>query len=105
MKELLIGLALVATAFTANGFDHKGELVEDTYMVVQGDTLWSISAKYIEKNTHGPRDIREFISGIVELNYDRVFKGRKPSMIYPGDELRINYWTAVNKDGDEADTE
>lgn len=92
MKKLLICAGLAAVTLTACGFSCGGKLVEDTYTVREGDTLWSISAKYMEKNTYGPRDIREFMSGIVELNYDRMFTGREPALIYPGDELRIHYW-------------
>lgn len=98
MKKLLICAGLFTIAFASCGFDHRGKLVEDTYTVKEGDTLWSISAKYMEKNTHEPRDIREFMAGIVELNYDRIFKGRKPALIYPGDELRINYWIMKDKE-------
>lgn len=97
MKKLLICAGLAVLSLTACGFSHGGKLVEDTYTVKEGDTLWSISAKYMEKNTYGPRDIREFMSGIVELNYDQVFKRREPALIYPGEELKISYW--VTKEG------
>lgn len=103
-KKIAISAALVAAVVTTCGFDHKGELVEDIYTVKQGDTLWSIASNYMDKNTYGPRNIREFMSGIVELNYDRIFKGREPALIYPGDELRINYWTAEDRRGDDVDS-
>lgn len=100
IKKITVGIALVAVTVTTCGFDHQGKLIEDTYTVKQDDTLWSIASIYIDKNTHGPRDIREFMSGIAELNYDRIFKGREPALIYPGDELRINYWVKEWRDED-----
>lgn len=74
-----------------------GTLVTETYVVVPGDTLWSISAKYMDKNSFGRRDIREFNESIIELNYDNVFSKRPDKMIYPGDRLQINYWVSENK--------
>lgn len=96
-ENILIGAALaVSVAFAAGAADKevvKKAPIEVIYTVRQGDTLWSIARRYMDLNTYGSRDIREFVSGIVELNYDEVFKGREPGEIYPGDELRINYWT------------
>lgn len=93
-KKVIVGAGLVLAAVMVSGFENKEnyQLVEETYIVRYGDTLWSIAGKYMDKNTYGRRDIREFISGIVELNYNRTFKGREPALIYPGDELRVNYW-------------
>lgn len=97
-KKLIIGAALVVAVATVSGFDGNQadyELQTEHYTVRQGDTLWAISAKYVDKNSYGPRDNREFMSGIVELNYDEVFKGRTPGLLLPGDVLRINYWVPI----------
>jgi nucleoid-associated protein YgaU len=88
---LLIGL-LIVTLASCGSAEPKGTLVTETYIVQPGDTLWSISEKYMAKNIYGPRDIREYYHGIIELNYDTVFANRSNSLIYPGDELQINYW-------------
>jgi hypothetical protein len=53
----------------------------------------------MKKNTYGPREIREFMYGIVELNYDDVFKDRGGNhYVYPNDKLKINYW--IERKGD-----
>jgi nucleoid-associated protein YgaU len=95
-KDTLLTVAFVAVmiivALTSCGStEPKGTLTTETYIVQSGDTLWTISEKYMVKNK-GPRDIREFYQGIIELNYDSVFVGRVPGTIYPGDRLKINYW-------------
>lgn len=95
IKEFLISGAIVVSAslmLGASDNHHSSKLVSETYVVQQGDTLWDISAKYIDKNTYGPRDIREFYSSIIESNYETIFANRKTVIIYPGDSLKINYW-------------
>ena len=64
-------------------------LVETTYTVKKGDTLWNISEEYLKKNTGGRRYILEFQEGIRQLNTELHPKN---SQIYPGQKLRINYW-------------
>lgn len=95
MKQFLIIILLVALlASCGNGsYEGAGTLVTETYVVQTGDTLWAISEQFMQKNTYGPRDIREFYHGVIELNYDTVFKNRQPGEIRPGDRLQINYWT------------
>lgn len=96
--SLIIVIAIVC-GFTDKP---KGELVTETYIVQQGDTLWSISDKYMQKNDYGPRDIREFVSGIVESNYDDVFKYRDGNhYVYPNDQLKINYWVRKGEKPDD----
>lgn len=93
-KTVIVGAMLATVVLTSTGFDSPKnyEIVNETYTVKAGDTLWSIASKYVDKNSYGSRDCREFISGIKELNYDSVFSGRPHGMIFPGDELKINYW-------------
>ncbi len=64
-------------------------LVEETYVVRPGDTIWGIAEEFCAKNTGTKRYILEYKSGIEELNpwlLDR--KGE----IYPGDEIKVTYW-------------
>lgn len=89
---IVILLFLILSMITSCGATQGGQMVTETYTVQPGDTLWAISEQYIQKNTYGPRDIREFYYGVIELNYDTVFKDRLPGEIYPGDKLIINYW-------------
>ena len=92
-KPMLIGGAFVAAAALCTGAVNPWEdgvntvLVEETYTVRPGDTLWSIAEEYVAKNTGTRRYIIEYKSGMEELNpwlLDR--KGE----IYPGDKL--TYW-------------
>ncbi|GMB00891.1 LysM peptidoglycan-binding domain-containing protein [Pelosinus sp. IPA-1] len=91
MVVALVGLLILSLA-SCGSAEPKGTLITETYIVQSGDTLWTIAEKYMAKNTYGPRDIREFYHGIIELNYETVFANRPDRMIYPGDKLQINYW-------------
>lgn len=87
----LIGILVIL--ISCGNAEPKGTLINETYVVQPGDTLWSISKTFMAKNTAGQRDIREFYHGIIELNYDSVFANRPNNgLIYPGDKLQINYW-------------
>ncbi|TCL40023.1 LysM domain-containing protein [Anaerospora hongkongensis] len=91
-------LILVAVSPLSCGNSAKAIQVTEVYTVEKGDTLWSIADRYIAKNTYGKRDIREFYHGIIERNYETVFKNRAPYyFIYPGDNLEINYWIKVEE--------
>lgn len=94
-ETALIGGAFVAVAALCSGACNPWDdtrdavLVEETYTVCPGDTLWGIAEEYLAKNTGTRRYILEYKSGIEENNpwlLDR--KG----MIYPGDRLKITYW-------------
>ena len=98
MRDFFIGIFLAAALVFCSGFDNKPpdgyQHVTENYIVKSGDTLWSIAEKYMAKNTYGKRDIREFYHGIIEVNYDTVFKDRPDRAIHPGDNLEIHYWTS-----------
>ena len=70
---------------------YKGDqvLVEDTHIVQRGETLWSISETYLQKNTGGRRYIMEFMEGIKELN---PWIKENNYTLHPGDRVRVNYW-------------
>lgn len=97
-QAILIGTLAAGLLLTgASEPSGQSKLVTETYTVKAGDTLWNIAGQYMDKNTYGPRDIREFYHGIIELNHDTVFKGRPPALIQPGDELKINYWVSADE--------
>lgn len=83
----IIGGALAVTILTGACGDQK--LVETVYTVREGDTLREISERFLPLNTGGRRYILEFEEGIVQLNPE-LWENR--GSIYPGQEIRINYW-------------
>ena len=83
-------LVLAAAAFFFCGmYDGDQVLVEDTYIVQPGDTIWGIGEKYLPLNTGGRRYLPEFVEGIKELNPWVKEQGYN---IHPGDKIRVNYW-------------
>lgn len=87
---MLAWLAIVLATY--GSAEPQCRLVSEVYTVRAGDTLDEISYKYMAKSPV-TRDIREFREGVIELNWDRIFKDRYPhGIIYPGDMLQINYW-------------
>ena len=94
-KSVMIGGAFVTVAALCSGAVNPWEdgantvLVEETYTVRPGDTLWDIAEKYVAKNTATRRYILEYKSGIEELN---PWLLERHGMIYPGDEIKVTYW-------------
>ena len=95
LKPVLIGGAFVAAASLFSGAvnpwdDGKNDvLVEETYTVRPGDTIWGIAEEYLQKNTGTRRYILEYKEGMYENNPWLV---ERKGEIYPGDELRLTYW-------------
>lgn len=98
MRKFLIGCTLAAAVALTTGAVMAGDVVEneEIYTVKSGDTLWSIASVYVDKNTYGKGDIREYIFNIThDWNRD-TFKNRHHADIYPGEKLHVKYW--VNKE-------
>ena len=91
IKILLVSLLVAASMATCMAAD-RFHLVQSHYVVREGDTLDSIALAYIKKNTYGKRDLEEFKEGIRELN--NIEYGEE---VYPGEDLRINYWVKVEE--------
>jgi len=94
-KKVIAGCVIAGLAILCAGACNPWEdgrnavLVEETYTVRPGDTIWGIAETYCAKNTGTRRYILEYKSGIEEMNpwlVDR--KGE----IYPGDEIKVTYW-------------
>ena len=84
----IVGGALAVTLLTG-AYTGDQKLVETVYTVREGDTLRDISERFLHLNTGGRRYILEFEEGIVQLNPE-LWENR--GSIYPGQEIRINYW-------------
>lgn len=96
LKAALVGGAFVAAASlflgAVNPWDDDGAnavLVEETYTVRPGDTIWGIAEEYLAKNTGTRRYILEYKEGIYENNPWLV---DRKGMICPGDQLTLTYW-------------
>ena len=92
---VLIGGTFVAAAALFSGAcnpwdDGKNAvLVEEVYVVQNGDTIWDIAETYCAKNTGTRRYILEYKAGMEELN---PWLMERHGMIYPGDRLTLTYW-------------
>ena len=98
-KHIAIGGAFVGVAALCSGavnpWDDGNVLVEETYVVKAGDTLWDIAEEYLAKNTGTRRYILEYKEGIYENNPWLV---DRKGMICPGDQLTLTYWVKENKE-------
>lgn len=95
LKKGVVAIAITGAVLLSLGaYSGDQKLVEDSYTVQKGDTLWSISETYLKKNTGGRRYILEFQEGIKELN-PWLLDTR--GQVQPGDVLHINYWVKKDK--------
>ena len=95
LKAALVGGAFVAAASLLSGAVNPWDdgrnavLVEETYVVRPGDTIWGIAEEYVAKNTGTRRYILEYKAGMEENN---PWLLERHGMIYPGDRLTLTYW-------------
>lgn len=91
LKKFLAGTALIAAAVICAGwYDGEQQYVEEVYVVQEGDTLWDIASRYMDKNSGGRRYILEFMYGIIENN--EALQDSNGGFIEPGQEIVITYW-------------
>ena len=94
-KKIIAGCCIAGAAILCSGAVNPWEdgknavLVEEVYVVQNGDTLWGIVEEYCAKNTGTRRYILEYKSGIEEMN---PWLLERHGMIYPGDRLKLTYW-------------
>ena len=94
LKPAMIGGAFIAAASLLSGAvnpwdDGHAVLVEETYVVRPGDTIWGIAEEYVAKNTATRRYILEYKAGMEAMNPWLV---ERKGEIYPGDEIKVTYW-------------
>lgn len=99
IKFILAITFIISALALVSGFkndDQKNYIMVTEYYIVQdNDDLWQIASKYIDKNSYGTRDIREFIDGIKQINYKK-YPDIKGNLIRKNDKLEIHYW--IRKD-------
>ena len=94
-KKVIAGCVIAGLAILCAGACNPWEdgrnaiLVEETYVVRPGDTIWGIAETYCSKNTGTRRYILEYKEGIYENNPWLV---DREGLIRPGDELQMTYW-------------
>lgn len=89
-KAAIIAALGITTLISLGAVDGKDyELVEETYIVQRGDTLWTIGEAFMAKNTYGDRYLPEFVQGIIQNNEELV---QSHGQVEPGQKLRITYW-------------
>lgn len=94
-KKLIAGCCIAGAAILFSGArnpwdnDKNAVLIEETYTVKSGDTLWGIAEEYVAKNTGTKRYILEYKEGMYENNPWLV---ERDGLIYPGDEIKVTYW-------------
>ena len=86
---IVAGAAILCAGMATQEDGKNAVLVEETYVVKAGDTLWGIADEFCAKNTGARRYILEYKSGMEELN---PWLLDRDGLIYPGDEIKVTYW-------------
>ena len=88
MKKV-VSIMVLALVFSINSNLFKGDYdyVQEEYIVKSGDTLWSISEDFLEKNTYDRVYILAFMEEIKNCNKELALN----SAVYPGQKLNIRY--------------
>lgn len=86
---IVAGAAILCAGMVTQEDGKNAVLVEETYIVRPGDTIWGIAERYVAKNTGTRRYILEYKSGMEELN---PWLLDRDGLIYPGDKLTLTYW-------------
>ena len=87
MKKVFLLLTAMMIMISSTCLASSYQLVEAEYTVQAGDSLESIAQAYMAKNTYGPRELKEFKSGIVQLNTWLLSRD-----VQAGDKVKVNYW-------------
>ncbi len=100
-QKVIVGCCIAGAAILLAGACNPWDggknavLVEETYIVKPGDTLWGIAEEYVAKNTGARRYILEYKESIYENNPWLV---DRKGLIRPGDELQMTYWVKGDKE-------
>ena len=86
---IVAGAAILCAGMATHEDGKNAVLIEETYVVRPGDTIWGIAEEFCAKNTGTKRYILEYKAGMEENNPWLV---ERDGMIYPGDELTLTYW-------------
>ena len=92
---IVAGAAILCAGMATQEDGKNAVLVEETYTVRPGDTIWGIAEEFCAKNTGTRRYILEYKSGMEELN---PWLLERHGMIYPGDKLTLTYWVKGDKE-------